>query len=130
MEGCGESEKIKTTGRLGSESSRIDAYAYAISSFPYLFLNFLLFDHIHFILFPIVWISSFLTNLSSGFEGNCIVIVSSWSSLCIVAECSAHRVGFYFINLNVGDVHVKHFARLVKFEVNQLLRCLVFSFLF
>lgn len=130
MEGCGESEKIKNTERLGSESSRIDAYAYAISSFPYLFLNFLLFDHIHFILFPIVWISSFLTNLSSGFEGNCIVIVSSWSSLCIVAECSAHRVGFYFINLNVGDVHVKHFARLVKFEVNQLLRCLVFSFLF
>ena len=36
-----------------------------------------------------------------------VVSPSSRPSLCIVAECSAHRVGFYFIKLNVRDAHVK-----------------------
>lgn len=47
---------------------------YAISSFLCLLKLSFRFDHICFILSPIVWISLFLTNLCSGFEGNCIVI--------------------------------------------------------
>ena len=82
-----------------------------------------------FYLSPFFFLSSRFFFISDGIrteEG--VVSLSSRPSLCIVTECSAHRVGFYFINLNVGDVHVKYFARLAKFEANQMPRCLVFSF--
>ena len=80
--------------------------------------------------FPFFFLSSRFFFISDGIrtELEGVVSLSSRPSLCIVTECSAHRVGFYFINLNVGDVHVKYFARLAKFEANQMPRCLVFSF--